>query len=278
MAGKLDHHPIKPLIGSEVSGDPGDLASGVHGAELRRLLQERGVILFRDLDISPEQQRAITASIGPLRGAAGDELQRVTIDETASPEYSAYVAQTMFWHIDGYHNQTVPCFGGSFRPVKLSPSGGETEFLNCYAAYDALDSETKALIDPQRVVLSAQTSGKAAFPEASDAQFAAWRAVPPAQQPLVWQHCDGRKSLMLGVSVSHVADMAAADSYDLLLRLRAHQTRPEFVYSHQWRPGDLLIWNNTGTLHRARPFDPASGRLLNRFTIEGDEPICGVRG
>ena len=62
-------------------------------------------------------------------------------------------------------------------------------------------------------------------------------------------------------------------SYDLLGRLRQHMTQPRFVYTHDWRMGDLVVWNNTGTMHRARPFDPAAKRLLLRFTMAGEEPI-----
>lgn len=270
----LAARPLKPLIGSELSTEVATLASGERAAELRALLVERGVLVFRDLDITLDQQRAITATLGRIRSdAGGGELQKVTIDPEESPEYSAYFANTYFWHMDGYHAQTVPCFGGSFRPVRLAPSGGETEFLGAYAAYEGLDDADKALIDGLRVVHSATTSGYAGTPDAGDDQAAAWRRLPPAIQPLVWQHRTGRKSLMLGVAVSHVVGMHPADSYDLLARLRAHMNRPDYVYSHAWRMNDLVIWNNTGTLHRARPFDPASGRLLHRFTLDGEEPI-----
>ncbi len=272
--GKLEIRELKPLIGSQVSAEPAELVSGLHAKALRELLIQRGVIVFRDIAISPGQQRAITATLGPLRADTdGGELQKVTIDPAESPEYAAYFANTLFWHMDGYHDQTVPCFGGSFRPVRLAPDGGETEFLNAYAAYEGLDEATRELIDGLSVVHTALTSGLAGDPQASAAQIAAWAARPPAVQPLVWQHASGRKSLMLGVAVSHVVGMHPADSYDLLARLRFHMNRCDYVYSHEWCDGDLLIWNNTGTMHRARPFDPACGRLLNRFTIDGDERI-----
>lgn len=266
---ELEVRDIKPLIGSEVRAELAELVGGTYAHLLRDLLTKRGVIVFRDLALSDGQQRAITATIGPLR----DELQKVTIDPEESPEYAAYFANTYFWHIDGYHGQTVPCFGGSFRPVRLAPEGGETEFLNAYAAYEGLDEADRRLIDGLRVIHTTATSGLVGTPEASDAQLAVWRSRPPAEQPLVWEHTDGRKSLMLGVAVSHVVGMHPADSYDLLCRLRVHMNRPEYVYRHEWRANDLLIWNNTGTLHRARPFDPACGRLMHRFTLEGDEPI-----
>lgn len=272
---RLETRNLKPLIGSEVSIDPEALMSGRFATELRALLVDRGVIVFRDLEITLDQQRAITATLGTIRSDdAGGGLQKVTIDPQESAEYAAYFANTLFWHMDGYHNQTVPCFGGSFRPIQLAPTGGETEFLNAYAAYEGLEESDRNLADGLRVIHSATTSGLAGTPDASDDQVAVWRCRPPASQPLVWQHASGRKSLMLGVAVSHVEGMHPADSYDLLRRLRCHMNRPEYVYRHNWRLNDLLVWNNTGTMHRAKPFDPNSGRLLHRFTLEGEEPIC----
>ncbi len=271
-------HAIKPLIGSEVCAEVADLVSGAHASALRCLIIDRGVAIFRDLDISLDQQRAITATLGPVRADAdGEELQKVTIDPAVSPEYAAYFANTLFWHMDGYHDQTVPCFGGSFRPAKLAPDGGETEFLGAYAAYEGLSEADRQLIDGLSVVHTAVTSGLAGNPDASDKEIAAWQQRPPAVQPLVWEHDSGRKSLMLGVAVSHVVGMHPSDSYDLLARLRHHMNAPEYVYRHEWRMGDLLIWNNTGTMHRARPFDPGSGRLLHRFTVDGDETIRAPR-
>jgi alpha-ketoglutarate-dependent taurine dioxygenase len=276
MAG-LDAHDIKPLIGSAVRADIDALIAGTHATELRALVVARGVVVFRDLDITTEQQRAITETLGTVRADAdGEALQKVTIDPAVSAEYAAYFANTLFWHLDGYHGQTVPCFGGSFRPIHLAGDGGETEFLNAYATYEGLDADDRKLIDGLRVVHSALTSGLSGTPDSDAGRIAEWSARPTATQPLVWEHESGCKSLMLGVAVSHVEGMHPADSYDLLLRLRAHMGRPEYVYRHQWRPNDLVIWNNTGTLHRARPFDPGSGRLLHRFTLDGDEAIRPV--
>ncbi len=273
----IEARDIKPLIGSELRADPAELVAGTHVKELRELIVARGVVVFRDLDVTQDEQRAITATIGRIRAdESGDELQKVTIDPAVSAEYAAYFANTLFWHLDGYHGQTVPCFGGSFRPVRLAPDGGETEFLNAYAAYEGLDAETRNLIDGLTVVHSALTAGLSGTPAASAERVADWSSRPTASQPLVWQHDTGRKSLMLGVSVSHVEGMHPADSYDLLLRLRAHMSQPDYVYRHEWRENDLLIWNNTGTMHRARPFDPGCGRLMHRFTIEGEEPIRPV--
>lgn len=270
----LEATALTPLIGSEIRADKGLLISGQLAAELRALLVRRGVMVLRGLEITQDEQRKITATLGTVRSdAARGALQKVTIDPRESPEYAAAFATTFFWHLDGNFTQTVPCFGASLRPARLSASGGETEFLNAYAAYEGLSEGDRRLVDGLSVIHSRLASGLAANPQASPEDVAAWAGVPRAVQPLVWQHETGRKSLMLGGSVSHVAGMHPADSFDLLIRLRAHMSRPEYVYSHSWRPDDLLIWNNTGTLHRARPFDASSGRLLHRFTLEGEEPI-----
>lgn len=271
----LESKALKARIGSEVCAPGQPLIGGAFAQDLRALLVERGVLVFRDLDITTEQQREITASLGRLRtdtaGAAA--LQKVTNNPAISPEYAAYFWTTFFWHIDGHYAQTVPCFGASLRPQQLPAGGGATEFLNAYAAYDGLGEQDRRLVDGLRVVHSTMASGFSAMPEASEEQFAAWRTIPPATQPLVWQHESGRKSLMLSASVSHVDGMHPADSYDLLGRLRQHMTRDEYVYRHDWRFGDLLIWDNTGAMHRARPFEAGSGRLLHRFTLDGEEPI-----
>lgn len=272
--GKLEALALKPQIGSEVRADVSALTSGAVAGELRSLLLDRGVLVFRDLDITLDQQREITGSIGRIRSnSQGGDLHKVSADKEEAPELAGYVETTFFWHIDGNIAQTVPCLGGSFRPVRLAADGGQTEFLNAYAAYEGLDAETQRLVDGLRVVHLQTASGLNATPDASDDELARWRSVPPATQPLVWEHQDGRKSLMLGLSISHVEGMHPADSYDLLVRLRAHAMRDEYVYTHHWRENDLVIWNNTGTFHRARPYSATSGRLLHRFTLEGEEPI-----
>jgi alpha-ketoglutarate-dependent taurine dioxygenase len=272
--GSLRHSPLKPLIGSEIHADPDLLLSGALAGELRALLLDRGILLFRDLEITLDQQRDITASIGTvLPGTAGDGLNKISADKTEAPELAGYLDTTFFWHLDGHIAQTTPCLGGSFRPVRLAPKGGQTEFLNAYAAYAGLDEDTRQLIDGLRAVHSVAAAGLTSEPQADDDAVARWRSVPTAVQPLVWEHGDGRKSLMLGAAIAYLEGLHPADSYDLLSRLRAHAERDDYVYSHKWRMNDLILWNNTGTLHRARPYAADSGRLLHRFTLAGEEPI-----
>ena len=266
---------LKPRIGSEVHVELDALIGGTFARQLRTLLVARGVLVFRNLDITLDQQRAVTATLGHLHiPASGDPLQKVTRDEKESAEYAAFFPATFFWHMDGHYHQTVPCFAASLRPARLPPDGGgQTEFLNAYAAYDDLPGDEKRFVDALRVVHSRVATMSRVRPDATEEEAATWRRTPSATQPLVWQHTSGRKSLMLANSVSYIEGMHPADSNDLLIRLRSHMMQPQYVYTHEWRMNDLVLWDNTGTMHRARPFDPTSGRLLTRFTLDGEEPI-----
>jgi alpha-ketoglutarate-dependent taurine dioxygenase len=92
--------------------------------------------------------------------------------------------------------------------------------------------------------------------------------------PLVWTHRSGRKSLVLGCTAGHVVGLDRRASTELLVRLREWATQPQFTYRHTWSVGDLVIWDNTGTMHRATPYDPKSGRLLQRTKLAGEEPFA----
>jgi alpha-ketoglutarate-dependent taurine dioxygenase len=98
--------------------------------------------------------------------------------------------------------------------------------------------------------------------------------VPARSHPLVWTHKSGRKSLVIGSTAAYVEGLEAPDSMDLLVRLRDWATQPQFVYRHEWSTGDLVMWDNTGTLHRAIPYSPDSGRLMHRTILQGEEPIA----
>jgi alpha-ketoglutarate-dependent taurine dioxygenase len=90
----------------------------------------------------------------------------------------------------------------------------------------------------------------------------------------VWKHQSGRRSLVIGATAAYVVGMDPPESMDLLVRLRDWATQPQFVYRHDWQLGDIVMWDNTGTLHRALPYDADSGRLLHRTMLQGEEPIA----
>jgi alpha-ketoglutarate-dependent taurine dioxygenase len=143
--------------------------------------------------------------------------------------------------------------------------------VNNYATYADLPQSDKDQLETLKVVHTMQAALVAAKPDCTPEEFALWCTYPARIHPLVWRHRSGRRSLVLSTSASHVLGMHPADSRDLLLRLIAHATQPQYIYRHVWRMGDLLMWDNTGTMHRVRPFDPDSGRRLHRFTLNGEE-------
>ncbi len=157
--------------------------------------------------------------------------------------------------------------------VQVANRGGETEFANSYAAYDAFSDEEKQRFSQLRVVHSLEASQRRVHPDPSPEQVARWRARPTHEHPLVWTHRSGRKSLVLGASAHHVVGMEPDQSEALLADLLDRATRPHLVYSHRWSVGDTVVWDNNGVLHRAAPYDPDSPREMLRTTVLGDEPI-----
>ncbi len=271
---------LTPAVGSQLDIDLDSLLGGELRDEIRALLVQRGVLIVRDVAMTDQQQREFTATLGDLRlgsvSKEGDEgLMKVSLDKARNPEYADFFPGTMFWHMDGTYDATPP-FATVLRPIVIAPQGGQTEFANTYAAFEALPAEQRAYLETLQVVHSMQAAMFHACPEADVAQIQRWCSYPTRTQPLVWQHKSGRKSLALSTSCSHIVGMHPAESHALLQDLMRHATQPQFVYSHQWRPNDLLMWDNTGTMHRGRPYDPASGRLMHRFTLNGEESLSAV--
>ncbi len=154
----------------------------------------------------------------------------------------------------------------SLLSMRVLPSngGGDTEFCNTYAAYDDLSNEEKQQIEKLRVMHSAWNTLFYYDPEPRIDLLRGMMRIGDRELPLVWTHRSGRKSLVIGATARHVVDMDFKKSAELLVQLRDWATQPQFVYRHTWSIGDLVIWDNTGTMHRATPYDPASGRLLHR--------------
>jgi alpha-ketoglutarate-dependent taurine dioxygenase len=175
--------------------------------------------------------------------------------------------------MDGTHDE-VPIFASLLSGRVLSATGGQTEFANSYAAYEALPQETKARIEHLKVVHSVEVSMRRAGIEATEANLKVWRSLTDKVQKLVWTHESRRKSLVIGCHASHVVGMDKEAGQKLLQELLDWTTQPRFVYRHEWSVGDLLIWDNTGVLHRAEPYPMNSGRMMHRTTLLGEESFA----
>ena len=263
---------ISLLIGSKVHLDKAALLSGEYAADLRELLERRGVIVFPQINFSDEEQIAFTRTMGRfLTEMEGQEVYNITLDKSLNQK-SEYLKGSLYWHADGTMNK-VP-IGVAILTSKVLPTwGGNTEFCNTYAAYDLLPEEEKKQIEGLRAMHSAWTSLFYYEPEPSYAKLEEMIRIGEVELPLVWTHRSGRKSLMLGCTAHHVIGMNPTESTKLLVRLRDWATREPFVYSHEWSVGDAVMWDNTGTMHRAMPYDPDCGRLLHRTKTAGEEPI-----
>jgi alpha-ketoglutarate-dependent taurine dioxygenase len=267
---------IQPKIGSRVLNTKEELLGGSFAGEIMELLEERGVLVFPEIGFTDEEHVAFTHTLGKFaKELHGEELYKITLD-TKAHATAEYLKATIFWHFDGFMSP-MPIRASLLASKVLSPPGtGNTEFCNTYAAYEALSDDDKAMLDglyAEHALASTQLDVK---PQPSYAEWQEWLAVGRKELPLVWEHASGRKSLVIGNSAHHVTGMNPLDSKGLLIRLRDFATQPEFVYSHQWKLGDLVMWDNTGTLHRVLPYPPESGRLLHRTKLEGEEPIVGV--
>jgi alpha-ketoglutarate-dependent 2,4-dichlorophenoxyacetate dioxygenase len=248
------------------------------------------VLVFREQFITDEEQLAFTRYFGELEAYRTPGHVRRRDEQRLGPGMADFSnldksgnimpaddrvwffkLADRLWHSDS-----------SFRPVpakysllsaRVLPSwGGNTEFADMRAAYDALDPRTKTEIE-DLVCLHSLVYSRAAigFTELSEEEMAAFR---PVRQRLVRNHpVTGRQSLFLSAHAGAIEGWTIPEARMFLRDLMEHATQREFVYSHAWRPGDLVMWDNRQTMHRARRFDDRNEiRDMRRTTLAGDMP------
>jgi alpha-ketoglutarate-dependent taurine dioxygenase len=263
---------LKDQVGSEIRVDLPDLLRPEVAQDLRRLLVQRGVLVFRKLNLSDDDQLSLTGLMGTVRQEGNKGILKITLDKTISAG-ADYLKGSFLWHIDGTHDD-VPPFASLLSARVLSKTGGQTEFANSYAAYEALPPAMKERVDGLKVVHSVEVSMRRADVEATEANLAYWRSRADKTHNLVWTHKSGRKSLVIGCHASHIVGMDRQEGEQLLQELLDWTTQPKFKYRHEWSPGDMVIWDNTGVLHRAEPYPVDSGRIMHRTTLLGEEAFA----
>ncbi|MDE2595523.1 MAG: TauD/TfdA family dioxygenase [Sphingomonadales bacterium] len=270
---RLKFENAKPNIASRILNTKEELLSGELSAEIRELIEQRGVLVFPQINFTDDEQVEFTKTLGTfMPEMAGQDVYAISLDEKVNPNRD-YLKGSLYWHADGTMN-ALP-IGYALLTSKVLPTwGGNTEFCNTYAAYDALSAEDKALVANLRVMHSAWTSLFYYDPEPGQDMLERMMGIGDKELPVVWTHRSGRKSLVLGCTAHHVLGMDWTESARLLNRLREHATSEPFHYAHEWSVGDCVMWDNTGTMHRARPYDPDCGRLLTRTKTGGEEPIA----
>jgi len=269
----LAYREIKPEIGAQVLAGKLALLGGEHAADIRELLERRGVLVFPEADFSEEELVAFTRTLGTFApDLPNDRVTPISIDPRAGGN-AAYTRASFFWHFDGFMNE-VPILGSILCAKVLSSTGGETEFCNTYAAYEALPDERKRQLEGMQAVHALAGAQRAVEPEPSYETFQQWLKVRRNTLPLVWKHRSGRKSLVIGNTAVGVLGMDPLDGLEVLVWLRDWATQDRFRYTHEWALGDAVLWDNTGTLHRVRPYPADSGRLMIRTKLAGEEPFA----
>jgi alpha-ketoglutarate-dependent 2,4-dichlorophenoxyacetate dioxygenase len=278
--------PLHRHIGAEVAGiDLRDPLDEERLAAIWRAIDEYAVLVFHDQQLSDRQLHDFAARFGELeigRSALRPGRRRLAIPQIGDisnlDEDNQLRARddrrrldalgNRLWHTDASY-MPVPVVLGMLVAVTVPPpspwGGGETEFADMRAAYDALSEAQKAAVEglvvEHDVFWSRGQIGFTEFPQGEREQF------PPSRQRLVRRHPgSGRKGLYLSAHASHIVGWPVPEGRLLLADLNEHATQRQFVYSHQWQTGDLVIWDNRDTMHRGRPHDESFPRDLRRAT------------
>lgn len=251
-------------------------------------MDEYAVLVFHDQDLTDEQQVALSRNFGELErsGAAsnitkpedrrlGPDLADISNLDKHDKLHVRDDRQRMFnlgnrlWHSDSSY-RAVPAKYSLLSARSVPSSGGDTEFADMRAAYDALDGETKAevegLVCEHSLIYSRGLLGFDALSDEEKANF------KPVRQSLVRTHpATGRKSLYLSSHAGAIVGWPVPEARSFLRDLMEDATRRDFVYAHKWRKRDLVIWDNRQVMHRARRFrDTVERRDMRRTTIKGD--------
>ena len=283
---------IRPLgqhIGAEVEGiDLRQPLSPAHAQEIHNAMDRHAVLVFHNQPLTNEQHMAFTRALGPIEDTARNTLRAASdfrlptnfadvsnLDGNNKPfarddRKRLFAIGNRMWHSDSSF-KAVPAKYSLLRAVSVPSKGGNTEFAHMGAAYEALDDETKELIEPliceHSQMFSRDLIGFRDFSPEERERF------KPVRQRLVRTlPRTGRKSIYLSSHAGTIIGWPLPEARLLLRDLIEHATQRQFVYAHQWRVHDLVIWDNRQTMHRARPFPADEPRDMRRTTLMGEGP------
>lgn len=280
---------LHETFAAQVSGidlaHPDECALG----QLAKAIDEYGVVVVRDQTLTNEDQVALGSRFGPLEPSVtryrADNRQRIerreivdvsNLDENDRPRaiddrLRMLLLGNRLWHTDSSFRATPGALSMLYARV-IPPAGGETEFADTRAAYDTLPSCLKTRVDgsvaEHALMYSREQLG---FNDFSQEERA---ALPPVRHALVrTSPAHGRRALYMGSHASHIVDLPVPEGRMILRDLLEHATQRERVYAHEWRVGDLVIWDNRCTMHRGKPYDETFPRDLRRVTTSDVQPL-----
>lgn len=273
--------PLSPALGAEIRGL--DLRQPIDAATvalLRDAWARYQVIVVRDQQISAEDQQRFCRIFGEVGGRARPAEARREPDGT--PEGMMYVSNVreggkligslpdgeMQFHIDQCYTQ-MPALGTALFAIEIPSAGGDTMFSNLYGVYDSLSDSLKERIADRKAVNFYD------YGSMTRAAFTNREGLKNFAHPVVCRHpTTGRPSLFVNrLMTGYIEGLEPTESENVLLQLFDAIERPDLIYTHKWRVGDLLLWDNRCTAHARTDFDPAQRRHLRRFTIQGGQPF-----
>jgi taurine dioxygenase/putative 2-oxoglutarate oxygenase len=278
---KIAFQPLSNVMGAQVTGI--NLADPIDDATLAMIRQAwltYHLLVFRDVDMTPVQHVAFSRRLGELHIMPLAEYNLPGIPEIfvisnikQNKRYLGMRRVGLGWHTDG-EDKPLPNAGSFLYALQVPPEGGDTLYANLHAVYDALPATTKARIEGRRARYSRAQLHAVHYPDLpplTEAQLAAW---PDVYHPLVRTHPEtGRKALYIGRWACEIEGLPKAEGRALIAELQAFSTQPQFVYRHQWRLHDALLWDNRCLQHSATGFDESRyQRHMHRTTLEGDTP------
>lgn len=274
---------LAEIGGARITGI--DLSQPLGAAQKKTILAaflDHHILIFPGQTLDDAAQLAFTLEFGELEGHVRRLTPGVTaplvnlvtnLDRDGNPTKVPATHGNYHWHTDkSYH--AVPSLTTILHAIEIPPSGGDTQFANTRRAYDALPDARKHEIADLRVVHSWEASRR--HTGDTPATEEEKRERPPVIHPLVRTHPDtGAKTLYLGSHASHIEGMAYDDSRALLDALLEHTVQAQFIYTHHWQRGDLVMWDNRTLLHRAlMNYDMgAQRRVLHRTVVRGTVPF-----
>jgi taurine dioxygenase len=276
-AASIGTRPLSDALGAEILGlDLSAPFSDAVFAEIERKWHSNLVVLFRDQQLTEDDQVRFARCFGPL---SVSHTRRFNTDNPAvmlisnirenGKPIGALPDGEMHFHTDQCH-QEKPAMASMLYALEVPREGGNTLFANCYRAYETLPDEIKARIAAAKAVNVYD------YDAASTTRGSKIReGIPYYSHPVVRTHpATGRKSLYVNrLMTAFIEGMDEDESADLLEFLFDHQEKPEFVYEHVWRVNDLLLWDNRCALHARTDFSPEERRLMRRVVIAGEKPF-----
>ena len=277
---------LDAALGAEVSGI--DLSKPVARDDVKTIEDvwgERLVVVFHGQQLSDPQLIAFSKNFGELDPPGPNpygepfnkehpELNVISnVVENGKPIGNLGDGEAV-WHADMTYVD-VPPKAAMLHSLEIPPAGGNTYFANMFAAYESLPAELKKAAASKIAVHDASTNSAGMLRKGYE-QVTDVREVVGAHHPLVrTEPKTGRKALFLGRRPnSYVLGLDVPESEALLDALWAHATQARFAMCHEWRVGDVLMWNNLSVLHRRDPFDPKSRRIMHRSQIKGSERVA----